>query len=208
MEVREENRFIIRGSIVGKEESAKRCSLTIATSGGFDRKTFPKIFFYDRKLVDHFNISDRVLIRGIIHNHFVINPDTGKKDYQSTPIGQQIYRSSRLLHDYYPFDVIKDPDGGAPDDKNEVMMAGKVTMVYKPEQNKNLVLIKVRCDEQGKSGFGQFSCFSKCADIASTCKPGDFVIAAGYINTDLKEKNGGRKVYQSIICRDIYKVED
>lgn len=206
-EVKQENRVIIRGSIVGMSETTKRATLTVATSGGFDRRTYPNIFFYDRKLVAEYKIKDRVLIFGKLHNHMEINPDTGKKEYQSTPIGEQIFRASRQLLDYYSPEIIKDPNGGAPDDRNEVLMAGRLEMVYVPEQNPNIVIIRVKCSDSEKSGSGQFSCFSKCAAIARKCKAGDFVIVTGYVSTDRKEKNGGIKDFQTIIARDLYKVE-
>lgn len=206
--MKQRNEVIFQGTIISLSVSSKLGIIRLALEGPKGRKDFPSVTFHDTSQLKNITLHQRVLVKGHTQNRLVTKP-SGRRGSQTVFIGDSIEPVKRKLLNYFSDEIVSDEQGGFPADENSIVFAGKVVSVYTPSNTKgNVSILKVNCEHDGRLRQCDFSCFSRQAETASMLEKGDNVAIIGSATTDVKEKDGQKVYYQSVVCQDISKLSD
>jgi len=203
------NRVMLTGTIVGMRSTTKSVDMFIATDGGSARgrkemtSSFPSVSFSNTKEAGSFKVGDRVSIQGHIHCR-LIPTEEGKRLHILTIQGDVIKRTKRMLAEYVDVEPVY--EGGFPDDKNLVVAVGTVERLYISPNGQYAAVTLTAERKSGKDYITAFA-FRRQAEAAKDLKEGDKVAIAGAIR-NITSKNSDSRDRQSFLILDIAKLED
>ena len=196
------NKFIARGTIVGIRATLRETSVILATDGGSRRgrkdesSDYPNIMFYDSSLLGAVRAGDRITIQGHIQTTRYKNED-GKTKYRLLLVGDRVVKTKRLLANYV--ELNDEYNGGAPDDQNLVILAGRLYSKIKSSPSSTSIVLQI--GDGTHTNYARGLCFMRQSDALNDAEVGDNVAIAGALRTR-KPKTRTDDVEQNIIVLD------
>ena len=216
----QENKIMLRGTIVSMISGTKNISIRLATDGGRVFLKGPKhlreknmetayttiIFHENLAEVSKFKVNDMVKIVGHIHGLQSKTGDNTK--YLLQIIGDGITYTERLLYKYNKkhkaIQMIDKYKGGFPDDENLVNIIGQL---HKKKQfYDDVIAIDIIATTNKGSHHCPATCFAKQAGIVKGIKEGEWVGIIGKVTTGTRKDSN--EYVQRITVQDIDKLED
>jgi len=203
------NKVILTGTVVGTRASTRSFTMRIATDGGSMRgrndnvSAYPEVVFSNVREAAEYKVGDRVTVQGHISGR--VTMFDGKRRHVMDVIGDKIEQTKRMLASYIDIEPVY--GGGYPDDKNIVVVVGSVDHVYTVGNNQfTSVTLTTVTGKTATKNYVTALAFRRQGMAAKELKPGDTVAIAGALRTT---NNKDVKIQsQSIVVLDIQKIEE
>lgn len=191
------NKTTIIGNVVrviSKDNTV--CFVTIATANSVTHRTdFPTIIIFDPELIRSVVTTIRKSDRVIAHCEV-----TTSKNYPHVSlVCKEIHRESSRVEAAFEQ---SDYNG----DLNKCLLCGEIHHQFTANPNCQIVSMTVGT-EDGRIAFPDVVCFGNNAYRVRECKNGDKLQILAYIQTKIRDENGERQYFQSVVAQNIKKVE-
>lgn len=180
--------------VISKDNTV--CFVTVATSNSVTHKTdFPRIIIFDpeliRVVVTTIHKGDRIEARCEV---------TTSKNYpEISLVCKELHReSSRVEAAFSQSDYNSDV--------NECLLCGEIHHQFVANPNCQIVSMTVGT-EDGRIAFPDVVCFGNIAQRVREYKNGDKLQILAYIQTKIRNENGERQYFQSVVAQNIKKID-
>lgn len=186
------NTFVIRGRIVNKYRRDPLLTLAISTISGGERRDYPRIYFFDPKLIqeidEKYDVGSYVTVKGVIQ--------TSRQYHSQSFVGSEISETPRVFEQ----DFGLKGKGRHMEDVNEIKLRGKFVRVFVPESSAGRVAIAtLRVETDGHTNFPSVTCFGSAAERAAGIAPDTMVCFIGQAQTHKVSNSEGVKYYESAV---------